>query len=47
LRQDRSVTPTVLDMVPPSVPVDGLVNFSDGARDMVCVDDGVDLTLRR
>jgi len=34
-------------MAPPSVPVDALVNVSDGAGDMVCVDNGVDLTLRR
>jgi hypothetical protein len=33
-------------MVPPSAPVDALVDVSDGAGDMVCVDNGVDLTFR-
>jgi hypothetical protein len=34
-------------MTPPSASVDGLVNVSDGAADMVDVDHGVDLTLKR
>jgi hypothetical protein len=34
-------------MVPPSAPVDVLVDVSDGAGDMVFVDNGVDLTLWR
>jgi hypothetical protein len=47
LRQARSLTPTVLGIVPPSAPVDVLVDVSDGAGEMVYVDSGVDLTLRR
>jgi hypothetical protein len=34
-------------MAPPSASVDALVKVSDGARDMVYVGDGVDVTLRR
>ena len=49
LRQARSVSviPPVPGMAPPSASVDALVNVSDGAADMVHVDDGVDLTLER
>jgi hypothetical protein len=34
-------------MAPPAASVDALVNVSDGAADMVYVDNGVDLTLKR
>jgi hypothetical protein len=34
-------------MVPPSAPVDVLVDVSDGAGVMVCVDNGVGLTFNR
>jgi hypothetical protein len=34
-------------MAPPSAPVDVLVDVSDGAGEMVYVDNGVGLTLRR
>jgi hypothetical protein len=41
------VIPSVRGIAPPSASVDALVNLSDGAVDMVDVDHGVGLTLRR
>jgi hypothetical protein len=41
------VIPTVLGIAPPSVPVDALVNVSDGTGDMVTIGNRVNITLRR